>query len=175
MKKILLIILGSLGLIVVGGIIYYNSLPKPTVVVEQEELPEIVSVTKSEEIEDPTTVIERDVDVKIKSIGSFNFVDPSHYAKGNAVVKTVEDKPILELNDFSSADAPDLFVYLSKESGLTELNSDPGEFASLGPLKTKRGTQQYNLPEDYEDYNSVLIWCRAFNVLVSAADLNRID
>jgi hypothetical protein len=50
-------------------------------------------------------------------------------------------------------------------------NEPLGDFASLGTLKSSAGAQAYNLPNNYSDYKTVVIWCRAFRVTFSSVEL----
>lgn len=166
--KIPVLIISILVLLVVGYFSYNIFIAVPTETVEQKgDVDTIVVVTSKNGAEStpmPSSAI-------LMYSGDFNTIDDNHWANGSAQIYDTEQGPVLNFSNFDSADGPDLFVYLSKESGLTELNSDTGEFVSLGGLKNQKGEQNYNLPEDYQEYKSVLIWCRAFNVLFSAADL----
>lgn len=103
--------------------------------------------------------------------GSFNQLDAAHGADGQAVIRQTSQGPVLSFENFNAKPGPDLFVYLSKDQGLNSTRSGPGEFVSLGVLKSTQGPQVYALPENYDEFNSVLIWCRAFSILFSAADL----
>jgi hypothetical protein len=61
-------------------------------------------------------------------------------------------------------------VYLSRETGgkWTEATS-----LYVGALKATNGSFNYDLPvaADLAPYRSVVVWCRAFAVLVTWADL----
>jgi len=43
----------------------------------------------------------------------------------------------------------------------------------LGPLRAFKGSQRYAIPNgvDLAQFDSVVIWCREFSVLISPADL----
>ena len=53
--------------------------------------------------------------------------------------------------------------------------SDLGEamFVDLGGLRAFKGSQRYAIPAgvDLKNFQSVIIWCRQFSVLISPADL----
>lgn len=107
--------------------------------------------------------------------GSFNRIDQIHYAQGEAIIKKGEDgRVVLKFENFKAANGPDLFVYLSKNRNIDTIKEDLGETVSLGELKKIEGEQIYSLPDDYSDFNSVVIWCRAFDVNFSAANLNKL-
>jgi hypothetical protein len=100
--------------------------------------------------------------------GTFKGVDDIHWGKGTVEVIEGPDGPKLIFeNDFEVARGPDLFVYLSPNVPGQEL----GEYASLGNLKSNNGIQEYNLPENYKDYKTVVIWCRAFGVTFANSEL----
>ena len=46
-------------------------------------------------------------------------------------------------------------------------------FVDLGGLRAFKGSQRYPIPDgvDLKDYQSVVIWCQHFGVLISPADL----
>ena len=165
MKKIIIIISGLILLgIILGGIyVYINVSDKPNRIVEQVEdlnLKEGVADNKKEE----SVIVKR---------GGFIRIDKIHYAQGEAVIeKDNNGNAVLNFKNFKAADGPDLFVYLSKNKDIDTVKKDLGEIVSLGELKKAEGDQSYNLPSDYADFNSVVIWCRAFDVNFSSANLN---
>lgn len=157
-KKIILIISIVVALTVAGvvGVYAYRNInEKPPVVVDQT--PGKVVVEESDAGVAKTTLT-----------GTLKGQDDLHWGRGTIEVIDVNGTPILSFGeDFEVAIGPDLFVYLSPNAGSEEL----GEFASLGPLKANKGIQEYNLPDDYTSYKSVVIWCRAFGVKFATADL----
>ena len=100
--------------------------------------------------------------------GSFVGVgDGIHDAKGNALVVPLENsQQILRLEDFSSTNGPDLYVYLTSDASASD-------YVSLGRLKANNGNQNYDIPEgtDLAKYDTVLIWCKQFSVLFGSAEL----
>ncbi len=155
-----LLLVGSLLL---GVYVYFNVSNKPERVINQDEI-----YLPNEE----ATMDEKDEKVIIKK-GNFIRIDSIHYAQGEALIeKDSEGKIGLSFKNFKAADGPDLFVYLSKNKDIDTIKKDLGEIVSLGELKKIEGEQSYNLPSDYADFNSVVIWCRAFDVNFSSAELN---
>jgi hypothetical protein len=65
---------------------------------------------------------------------------------------------------------PDLHVYLARGNGGAY---DGSRDLYLGALKATNGSFNYELPADTRvaDYKSVVVWCRAFTVLFTWADL----
>ena len=108
---------------------------------------------------------------KVFKSGPFTQTEALHKGKGQAIIYTIDQGAILSFEDFSVTKGPDLLVYLSKKEKLEGSRPDIGEFVSLGKLKKSKGNQTYTLPENYTDYKSVLIWCRAFGILFSSASL----
>jgi len=154
-KKIFwaLLIILAIGGIGVGIFAYRNVNKKPAVEVEQQ--PAAANTKPSES----ATVLKS---------GQFADGDSLHKGRGSVSVIKVDTGPILKFeNDFTVTNGPDLFVYLSPNASGDEL----GDFASLGRLKSTSGEQIYNLPENFEDYKSVVIWCRAFSVEFATAEL----
>jgi hypothetical protein len=49
-------------------------------------------------------------------------------------------------------------------------------FVDLGGLRAFKGSQRYPIPADVDlkDYQSVIIWCERFGVLISPADLTTV-
>jgi len=146
-------------LAVVGFTIFSN--------VFQDSKVKVVDQTMLTETDSPAMVISQAVE---KRSGSFTEIDLVHRGSGQALVLETKTGPLLQLDNFKVTPGPDLFVYLSKNQDIKN-TKDLGEFISLGKLKSSRGNQQYALPEDYQDYHSVVIWCRAFGVLFSVAEL----
>ncbi len=74
------------------------------------------------------------------------------------------------LNDVAITNAPDVHIYLSKDTGgrYAEANT-----VYLGPLKATNGSFNYEVPAsvDLAQYKSVVVWCRAFTTLITWADL----
>ena len=104
--------------------------------------------------------------------GSFTEIDTIHKGSGEASIVETNSGAVLKLeNNFKVTNGPDLFVYLSKNTNIRE-TKELGDFVSLGELKSSQGEQTYNLPENYNEYKSIVIWCRAFSVLFSVAGLS---
>ena len=98
------------------------------------------------------------------------FVDGDAIHRGSGTVSIVDDGEQVLLvfgDDVSITPGPDLFVYLSPNAP----GDDLGEFVSLGTLTANSGAQAYVLPENVDDYRTVVIWCRAFSVTFATAEL----
>ncbi len=74
--------------------------------------------------------------------------------------------------DFKTPNGPDLRVYLTRNSGPTQ-RSDIKTGIDLGALQSLNGEQVYTIPPGtkIEDFHSISIHCKAFNVPWSYAAL----
>jgi hypothetical protein len=97
--------------------------------------------------------------------------DPVHYGKGR--VSVYEHAVFLE-SDFEVGPGPAFHVYLVPKASIRS-SSDLKEvmFVDLGGLRSFKGSQRYSIPAGVKlsDYQSVIIWCERFSVLISPADL----
>lgn len=102
--------------------------------------------------------------------GELGYVDPLHNGKGPVTIVRVGEQRFVRFEDVSITNAPDVHVYLSRESAgkWTEATS-----LYLGALKATNGSFNYDIPAatDLSPYKSVVVWCRAFAVLITWADL----
>ena len=111
---------------------------------------------------------------KLVVSGSFihaNPSDPVHYGKGR--VSVYEHTVFLE-PDFEVGPGPAFHVYLVPKASIRS-SSDLKDvmFVDLGGLRAFKGSQRYAIPPglDLKNYQSVIIWCERFGVLISPADL----
>ena len=97
--------------------------------------------------------------------------DPVHWGKGKV---SVYERAVFLESDFEVGPGPAFHVYLVPKAGIRQ-SSDLGEamFVDLGGLRAFKGSQRYVIPAgvDLKNYQSVIIWCRQFSVLISPADL----
>jgi hypothetical protein len=111
---------------------------------------------------------------KVLAVGNFDRKDDIHYANGQAIVAREEDGSyVLRLQDLDAANGPDLYVYVSEHpdpSNSDELNQGGH---NLGNLKATTGSFSYALDPSIEPakIKSVVIYCKAFNVIFSTAAL----
>jgi hypothetical protein len=113
-------------------------------------------------------------DTKVAATGTFihaNPSDPIHWGRGKV---SVYERAIFLEPDFEVGPGPAFHVYLVPKAGIRK-NSDLGDamFVDLGGLRAFKGSQRYAIPAgvDLKNYQSVVIWCRQFSVLISPADL----
>ncbi|MGE0500129.1 MAG: DM13 domain-containing protein [Rhizobiaceae bacterium] len=109
-------------------------------------------------------------------IGSGRFIhanpsDPVHYGRGE--VSVFSDHVRLH-EDFQVGPGPKYHVYLVPKPAIRS-SGDLGNamFVDLGRLRAFKGSQNYAIPAGVnpQDYQSVIIWCEQFSVLISPADL----
>ena len=75
-----------------------------------------------------------------------------------------------------SAPAPSIHVYLVPKAPIRASGDLAGQmFVDLGRLRAFKGSQRYAIPAglDLSKFQSVIIWCEQFSVLISPADLMR--
>jgi hypothetical protein len=99
--------------------------------------------------------------------------DPIHYGKGDVTV--YQDLLHLESN-FEVGPGPKFHVYLVPDKNITpSTNVAKLMYVDLGRLKAFKGSQNYPIPAgvDLARYETVVIWCEQFGVLVSPAPLKR--
>ena len=183
MKKSLLAIV---AVIVIGAVSVFalspyftestvdEALPTGAIIQSKMEDKEATKVMKMEEEEDKMMKMEEEED-KMEEINIMSYAgtfvgvgDGIHDAQGDAYTIPLEDGTnVLRLENFKSTNGPDLYVYLSTDKYASE-------FISLGELKASSGNQNYGIPDDVDlnEYNQVLIWCKAFGVLFGNAELS---
>ena len=95
--------------------------------------------------------------------------DPIHYGRGTATL--YRDLVRLEA-DFEVGPGPKYHVYLVPEADVVpDTDVEATMFVDLGRLKAFSGSQNYAVPAGVDPlaYQSVVIWCEQFNVLISPA------
>ena len=97
--------------------------------------------------------------------------DPIHYGKGKV---TVYQGLVHLESDFEVGPGPKFHVYLVPEKNIVpSTNVARTMFVDLGRLKAFKGSQNYPVPAGVglAKYDSVVIWCEQFGVLISPAAL----
>jgi hypothetical protein len=111
---------------------------------------------------------------KLIATGTFihaNPSDPVHFGKGRV---NVYKFTIFIESDFEVGPGPAFHVYLvPKEDIRASADLKDVMFVDLGGLRAFKGSQRYTIPVgiDPRNYQSVIIWCERFGVLISPADL----
>jgi hypothetical protein len=86
----------------------------------------------------------------------------------------VYEKTVFLEPDFEVGAGPKFHVYLVPKANIRRSGDVTGTmFVDLGRLRAFKGSQRYPIPAgvDLSKYPSVVIWCEAFSVLISPADL----
>src|SRR5215510_4563849 len=111
---------------------------------------------------------------RLVATGTFihaNPSDPVHYGKGKV---SVYERAVFLEPDFEVGPGPAFHVYLVPKASIRS-SSDLKDvmFVDLGGLGAFKGSQRYSIPTGVnpKDYQSVIIWCERFGVLISPADL----
>jgi hypothetical protein len=121
-----------------------------------------------------TEVLSEAEQSQILANGTFihaNPSDPVHYGSGSV---EVYDRLVFLNEDFKVGPGPAFHVYLVPKPGIrASAEVKDTMFIDLGKLRAFEGSQKYAIPAgvDLSNYQSVVIWCRQFGVLISPADL----
>jgi hypothetical protein len=107
---------------------------------------------------------------KVLSVGQLQRVDDLHRGTGPVSLIELDGKTYLRFDNVAIQNGPDLHVYLARGIGGAY---DGSRDLYLGALKATNGSFNYELPvgTPLADYRSVVVWCRAFTVLFTWADL----
>ncbi len=92
-----------------------------------------------------------------------------HHAAGKATIGMgMMNKSVLTLSDIEVDKVPDGYVYLTK-------NADHMHGVELGKLNQFTGTVSFDIPAGVnpDDFDSVVIWCKKFNVEIGRAYLSK--
>ena len=129
----------------------------------------LADIVAQEKVDEPATR-------KVLARGEFihaNPSDPIHYGKGRVTIY----EGLLHLEpDFEVGPGPKFHVYLVPEKNvLPSTNVAQTMFVDLGRLKAFKGSQNYPVPAgvDAARFDTVVIWCEQFSVLISPAALKR--
>jgi len=101
--------------------------------------------------------------------------DPVHWGKGGV---SVTERAVFLESDFEVGPGPAFHVYLVPKAAIRTAADLTGvKHVDLGGLRAFKGSQRYAIPAgvDLKDYPSVIIWCEAFSVLISPADLQLVQ
>jgi hypothetical protein len=107
---------------------------------------------------------------KVLAMGQLQRVDDLHRGTGPVTLVEVDGKTFVRFENVAIQNGPDLHVYLGRGMGGAY---DGDRDLYLGTLKATNGSFNYELPAGtrVNDYRSVVVWCRAFTVLFTWADL----
>lgn len=107
---------------------------------------------------------------KVIAMGDLQRIDDLHRGMGPVSLIEVDGKTFLRFDNVAIQNGPDLHVYLGRGMGGAY---DGNRDLYLGALKATNGSFNYELPAGTPtgEYKSVVVWCRAFTVLFTWADL----
>jgi hypothetical protein len=120
-----------------------------------------------------------DVERTRLAVGEFvhvNPLDPIHWGKGHVSLhREGQDRTVLHLEeDFEVGPGPRFHVYLVDRANVESANDFiAGRKVDLGRLRAFKGSQVYSVPPGIpvSAYQSVVVWCKEFDVLISPAKL----
>lgn len=123
-------------------------------------------------------VVKEDIPASMKSTiktvkeGGFGEIDFIHKGSGKArLLENQDGRKLIRFEDFQVTNGPDLYVYLTKNPAPTKDIKSLSDFISLGRLKGNVGDQNYEINQNIDGYNTVVIWCQQFGALFSFAVL----
>jgi hypothetical protein len=130
----------------------------------------LATVTTGAQPTAATTASASPAEPRVLATGELGYVDAIHNGKGPVRIIDVGGPRFVRFEDVMLTNAPDVHVYLSRDTGG---KWDEGTSLYLGALKATNGSFNYELPAaaDLASYRSVVVWCRAFRVLITWADL----
>ncbi len=93
-------------------------------------------------------------------------VKASYDVEGKALLVNTGESQVLRFENFKTTNGPDLKIYLATDTSASE-------YVDLGAIKANEGNINYEIPQgtDVGKYKYALVWCRAFSVLFSYAEL----
>lgn len=121
---------------------------------------------------------ETDETAEIARTGSFESAE--HPTAGGVELVSNGGQSVLRFDEtFSSDSGPDLVVVLHQSANLLEETSPPAyplneeDYVVIAPLTSTTGAQEYVVPAeiDLSAFQSVAVWCQAFNATFGAASL----
>lgn len=107
--------------------------------------------------------------------GQFEDADSFHRGEGTATIYRLADgSHVLRLEDFRVTNGPDLRVLLARSTDPLGGGDLDAGYEELGKLKGNVGNQNYPIPDAIEpaEFGSIVIYCKPFRVVFSAAQLN---
>jgi hypothetical protein len=106
--------------------------------------------------------------------GQFKDADQNHTGSGTATLFQEPDGSYrLSFENFAVCCGPDLYVFLASNPAPTS-HADLGNYVEVSSLQSPTGDQEYEIPAgtDLSQINSVVIYCKPFQVIISTATLD---
>ncbi len=151
--------------------------PTPTETAPSPDTP-TMEVEPTEVVEPTNTPIPEVESTEKKPVarrqGEFTDADQNHTGSGRATLYQEPDGSYrLSFEDFAICCGPDLYVFLAANPAPTS-QADLGDYMEISPLQAPDGNQEYAIPADADlsQINSVVIYCKQFQVIISTATLN---
>jgi electron transfer DM13 len=160
----------AVAVLLVAGLAWYLASPLFVRTYTNEALPAPATSIATAQPTAAATAASAPAGPRVLAMGELGYVDSIHNGTGPVRIVEVGGQRFVRFEDVAITNAPDVHVYLSRETG--------GKWADatslyLGALKATNGSFNYELPAaaDLSGYRSVVVWCRAFRVLITWADL----
>lgn len=127
--------------------------------------PIFISKTANDSV--PVVIGGEGVGVSGLTLFSADLLPADHEVSGSVkVIGLPNEERVLRFENLDTINGPDLYIYLATDNSASD-------FVSLGRIKATKGNVNYEIPvgTNLEKYDTVLIWCDAFSVLFSYAEL----
>ncbi|MGF1460759.1 MAG: DM13 domain-containing protein [Leptolyngbyaceae cyanobacterium] len=108
------------------------------------------------------------------------FASAEHETTGRAELVSTNGQQTLKFDGaFATSDGPDLVVVLHRSANVIGESTPPAyplneaDYVVIAPLMAISGAQEYVVPAeiDLTEFESVAVWCQAFNATFGAATL----
>lgn len=162
-KKILL----GAGIIIVGAVAWWLISPLWRTVKLEEKLPVANTSNPAANVTTTTSLTNTTTPTQEPHISSrATLIAQAHEVAGEALLVKGDQADFLRFENLRTINGPDLRIYLA-----TDIKAK--DFVDLGPIRATEGNVNYTIPAgtDLNKYRYALIWCRAFGVLFSYAQL----
>lgn len=109
------------------------------------------------------------------SSGTLVEITPIHPTSGTAkLIRQIDGSHVARLEGFKTVSGPDLRVWISETSTLTNSALLSSTYTDLGVLTKLSGNLDYALPAsvDVSKIKSIVIWCEDANIAFGKAVLN---
>ncbi|MBC8123292.1 MAG: DM13 domain-containing protein [Gemmatimonadaceae bacterium] len=104
------------------------------------------------------------------------FINNHGKSTGTGRLMTKGGKTYIELSkDFTLDEAPDIYVTLYRDAVPPEKTYKADKYVNIARLKSRKGSQSYLVPASVklDDYQSIAIWCKKFDVTLAYALLEQ--
>jgi hypothetical protein len=112
----------------------------------------------------------------VLATGTFIDTGSGDHGSGSVMIgKTADGKYVLHLENLNVTAGPDLHVYLAPPANPSGSDQVTNGGVDLGSLAANQGSVNVNVPADVgaklQNYKSVVIYCKSFSVIFTAAPL----